>query len=354
MQFKTFCAANSGDGFISFFDTLTNEKKYAVYYIKGGPGSGKSTLLKQIASRAENAELIYCSGDPFSLDAVVLPDQKAVIMDATAPHSYEPKFPAVGGNIIDLGEGWAPEKLNKDLIIKLMEEKSEIYDSCYALLGSAKKLFISVFSPMYKHLDYHRLTNIGDRILKQYALWEKRENPAKVEKRFLSAISPDGRITLTETIQKFGKRIIVLEDRWMASGLLLSYLDQKLTQNGIDHINSYHPLCGKDQLHHIIIPERNLSVVTKDGLFPIELEEETVARKIVVQNYFSKEYLEDRKNKLAFYKRILRELINGACENLDLARNLHLKIEKEYALGTDFQATEPLKKKLMNKLFADY
>lgn len=354
MQFKSFCAANSGDGFISFFDTLTDEKECSVYYIKGGPGSGKSTLLKRIASNAENAELIYCSGDPCSLDAVILPEQKAVIMDATAPHSFEPKFPAVGGNLIDLGEGWFPQQLDKKTIIQLVEEKSQIYSGCYALLASAKWIYNGIFQPLLKQLEHTRLLAAGDRILKQYALWDKRNQTAKISKRFLSAISPDGRITLTDTILEFGKHIILLEDRWMASNVLLSYLDYKLTENGIDHINSYHPLCGKDHLHHIIIPDARLAIITKDGLFPIELNEELIARKIVIQNYFSKDYLEDHKNKLAFYKRILRELLSGACEKLTQARAIHMEIEKEYSKGTDFDATEHLKEKLMKNLFSDY
>ena len=98
MQFKSFCAANSGEGFLSFFDTLLDEKNQNVYYIKGGPGSGKSTLLKEIASRADDAELVLCSGDPASLDGVILPEQQAVIIEATVPHSHEPRYPGVGGN----------------------------------------------------------------------------------------------------------------------------------------------------------------------------------------------------------------------------------------------------------------
>ena len=55
MQYQSFCAANSGKGFISFFDSILDEKNKMVYYIKGGPGCGKSTLMRRIAEKAENA-----------------------------------------------------------------------------------------------------------------------------------------------------------------------------------------------------------------------------------------------------------------------------------------------------------
>ena len=126
MKFKTFCAANSGDGFISFFDTILNEKRSRVYYIKGGPGCGKSTFMNAIANQASDAELIYCSGDPSSLDGVILPKQNSIIIDATKPHSFEPKYPGVGGNIIDLGEGWDSDKMNSERIISLCDQKSNL------------------------------------------------------------------------------------------------------------------------------------------------------------------------------------------------------------------------------------
>ena len=160
MKFKTFCAANSGDGFISFFDTLLDEKNRNIYYIKGGPGCGKSTLMKQIAEKAEDAEMIYCSGDPASLDGVVLPKEKAVIIDATAPHSHEPRYPGIGGNLIDLGIGWDPQKMNKARIIELSDRKKTIYNECYSLLKSAKSIHAGVFGTLTKNTSLNKIYNL--------------------------------------------------------------------------------------------------------------------------------------------------------------------------------------------------
>lgn len=90
-----FLGANSPCGFYSLYDELIDpETAQAVYILKGGPGCGKSTFLRRVASAAEAAghpvEYIRCSGDPDSLDAVVLPDQKTALVDGTAPHGTAP------------------------------------------------------------------------------------------------------------------------------------------------------------------------------------------------------------------------------------------------------------------------
>ncbi|MBQ8894064.1 MAG: hypothetical protein IJ043_06595 [Clostridia bacterium] len=353
MKYSSFCAANSGEGFISFFDTILDEKKHKVYYIKGGPGSGKSTLLKEISAKAENAELIYCSGDPASLDGVILPDQNAVIIDATSPHSHEPQYPAVGGNMIDLGEGWTPAKMDQQAIIELSDQKKEIYKSCYSLLKSAASIHTGVFFPINKYFSISKAQALIDKILRQNALWEKREQPAQVQYRFLSGISPEGRITLTDSFEKLGKNAVILDDRWMISNFFLQLLDAKLTENGIAHINSYHPLLGKSILHHMIIPDANLSIVTKDGIFQSDVADESIIKRISIQSMVDKSFIEENKNKLAFIKRLEREILNLACSKLEDARNIHMRIEQEYAKGTDFNATAALKQNLINNLFSE-
>ena len=48
MEEKYFAAANSGEGFVSYFGEVFGEQNFEhVYIIKGGPGTGKSYLLKE-------------------------------------------------------------------------------------------------------------------------------------------------------------------------------------------------------------------------------------------------------------------------------------------------------------------
>ena len=72
-----FAAANSRDGFVSFYGSIfgsENIKKR--YLIKGGPGTGKSTFIRRVAGRAEaegySVEYYRCSSDPDSLDGALI------------------------------------------------------------------------------------------------------------------------------------------------------------------------------------------------------------------------------------------------------------------------------------------
>lgn len=90
-QIRYFLGANSPSGFYSLYDQLIDlETARSVYLLKGGPGCGKSSLMRRVARHAEAAgcavEYIICSGDPDSLDAIVIPELSAALVDATAPH----------------------------------------------------------------------------------------------------------------------------------------------------------------------------------------------------------------------------------------------------------------------------
>ena len=91
-----FLGANSPAGFYSLYDQmLPPEQARAIYILKGGPGCGKSTLMRKIGAWAEEAglrpEYILCSGDPDSLDAVILPDRRVAVVDGTAPQGVVPE-----------------------------------------------------------------------------------------------------------------------------------------------------------------------------------------------------------------------------------------------------------------------
>lgn len=95
-QIHYFLGANSPTGFYSLYDHLLPcEGARCIYIIKGGPGCGKSTLMRRVAQAAQAAgepvEYILCSGDPGSLDAVLLPRQQVALVDGTAPHVWRTK-----------------------------------------------------------------------------------------------------------------------------------------------------------------------------------------------------------------------------------------------------------------------
>ena len=113
-----FVASNSANGFCSYYEECFGDAKISrVYVIKGGPGTGKSRFMRDVSdyavTRGWERHMIYCSSDADSLDGVILKRGTVSIamLDGTAPHVYEPKFPGVREELINLGAFWNTERL---------------------------------------------------------------------------------------------------------------------------------------------------------------------------------------------------------------------------------------------------
>ena len=90
-----FVGANSGEGFQNLFHEMVDlEDTYDFMVLKGGPGVGKNTFMREIGRVMEQAgtpvEYLWCSGDPDSLDGVVLPELRCAVADGTSPHGTAP------------------------------------------------------------------------------------------------------------------------------------------------------------------------------------------------------------------------------------------------------------------------
>lgn len=137
-----FAGANTEKGFVSIFDRVLAEAD-RLYIIKGTSGCGKSTFMKTIASEAEErglaAHRVYCSGDPDSLDAVIVPELRIAAADGTAPHVLEPKNPVLRERLIDLGAFIDEKPLlpHGDELAAITAQKAFHYGAAYRLLGAA-------------------------------------------------------------------------------------------------------------------------------------------------------------------------------------------------------------------------
>ena len=103
-----FLGANSGSGFQNLFSEIMDpETAFDIMILKGGPGVGKNTFMREIGRTMEQAgadvEYLWCSGDPDSLDGVVIPALRCAVCDGTSPHAVEPKYPAAVDRYVDLG-----------------------------------------------------------------------------------------------------------------------------------------------------------------------------------------------------------------------------------------------------------
>ena len=90
-----FAGANSGNGFQNLFSQIVNlDNTYDFQILKGGPGVGKNTYMRELGRCMEESgtavEYLWCSGDPDSLDGLVLPELHCAVADGTFPHAAAP------------------------------------------------------------------------------------------------------------------------------------------------------------------------------------------------------------------------------------------------------------------------
>ena len=102
---RYFLGANTGKGFVSLYDEFCKpESGNFLYVIKGGPGCGKSSFMKKIGKAAEDAgldvEYVICSGDPDSLDGVLIPAWHVGYADGTQPAHSRRRAPRCLGRIL--------------------------------------------------------------------------------------------------------------------------------------------------------------------------------------------------------------------------------------------------------------
>ena len=354
-NFMSFLGANTPQGFVSFFDELYNPyESCRPYIIKGGPGTGKSTLMKMIDEESQKqgftTEKIYCSSDPESLDGIIVPELGVCAADGTSPHTLEPKFPGACENIINTGDFWDKDKLylRGDEIRALTLENSIHHRRSSKYLSAAGSINEENLRLSSKYINSDKIDNFAFRFVRRELPKKKSSQPGKKKKRFISAITPKGRIFLDEGVKAFAYRIIGIDDEYTAaSGELCERIGEKALRNGYDVIFCHCPMKPKLQCEHIIIPEKRLALVTLRSSHKTEIEFD----RIIHAKRFLHEGIDEHMTYLRFNRRLVRELTDEAISALKEAKQTHDKLEKIYTDAMDFQSLNKYCNKLCAEIF---
>ncbi len=350
MDNKFFLAANSADGFYSVFDKCFDAKKdWLCYIIKGGPGTGKSSFMKKLYSSAKErgipAILCMCSSDPESLDAVIFPTLKKVIMDGTAPHTVDPKFPAVCEQIINMGEFWDAKKIaeHKDTVIALTEKNSAYHKIASGYIKAAGKAAKNNFSISLSATDIEKCVGFAVKIAEKNIPASKSTGYLWV--RFLGGITPKGIIHYTDDTSR---KVLIRDEYGAASSVILSVLSDIAVSRGYETIVIKNELLPKLITDAVIIPELDLAFCRETS----KIKYDDNAKRIHSSRFTDSLYLKENKQKLAFNKKVCKELLLSAVETLKAAKTTHDELEKYYSANMDFTALEKYYTEFENKFFA--
>ncbi len=353
---KYFLAANACGGFYSEFSgSYSANDHWKAYIIKGGPGTGKSTLMKKAAARAAEKgipfELFPCSSDPTSLDGVAFPTKKVIILDGTAPHVVEPKYPALCEQIINMGDFWDEKKLcgrEKDLI-ELTDINKAYHKKASQYITVAGQIMKYNFGVSLSAADIDKAYRFGCSLAKQHI--PKKGGAGRESIRFLSGYTPEGFVFYGNTINSVAKKQIVVSDKYGAvSSIIFSSVRDYAKQNGHKIITVKSCLLPDDIIDHIIIPDLSLAFCREAPDMPIDSTE----RRIHARRFVSNEVMAKNRQKLNFNRRITKELLIKACENLKAAKAIHDQMEKYYIDIMDFESLNTYTDKITDKIFCDF
>ncbi len=339
-----FAAANSGRGFVSFYDGVFDRPELSRRYIlKGGPGTGKSGFMRRIAACAEErgrgVRYYRCSSDPDSLDGIVVDDRLAVL-DGTAPHAVEPKFPGARDELVNLGAFWDSEALlaRYGEIEALDKQKSACYAKAYRYLSAATEL-----------------EELNGEIVRPYVLWDKMRAAAHRILRSLpegegfdllpglqSAIGMRGRVRL-DSYERMAGCLYAVDDCYGIGAMFLSCLIDEAMKKRQPISVSYEPL----------MPDR------PDGVFLRSLGDcflcgasgETLPDgRIRMRRFLNPDFPPDSKARIRMNRRLSEAMILEAETTLSEAGRVHGRLEEIYGACMDFSLLDTFTKEFCQRI----
>lgn len=350
-ELKYFLAANSAEGFVSAFNKCYEANNgWRAYIIKGGPGTGKSSFMKKIAEKArqenEKYELFPCSSDPNSLDAVILPEKKVVILDGTSPHTVDPVYPGVCEEILNFGEFWKTELLlyNAKEIIKLTDKNKSLHRSASRYLQAAGSLLTDNLKTIALSTDKAKTSAFAKKLCKRYI--PKGIGIGYEWERFLEGITPQGIVSFSDTVLSSCQNTVIIEDAFgSVSNIIMNRIREYALSNGYDIISIKNALLPLTLLDGVIIPELSLCFIRESGSFKIN----SPIRRIHARRFISDKALS--RKRLKFNKKAIASLLSSATKTLSLAKSVHDELESLYIKAMDFDSLSRFADEFSQKLF---
>jgi hypothetical protein len=334
-----FLGANTPGGFYSYYnDWLDLSRVRRFYIIKGTPGNGKSSFMRRVAKklgeRGFGCESILCSADPSSLDGVYFPTLGVAFADGVPPHVLEPKYPLAVECYLPLtqfaDDGAVAEK--RGAVTRLRDGITLDYARLSRVLSAVKNL-----------QDEQRLTaavpetagTIRRRAHGVISREIRKGTGGLLHKRFLDALTPDGVITLWDTVGALADRVYELKDRWRMAHIMLEPILEAALAAGQDVYVCYDTYSPSSRIKHLILPGLRLAFVSSE--YPGK-----PFRRIRLDAAVPKEVIERHRLRLRFLRKTERCLTEDAQGILEGITDKHRRLEDVYNPHVDFAGVKAL------------
>lgn len=345
-----FAASNSIRGFVSYYEEIFNAARVRrVYAVKGGPGTGKSRFLRDVAEYAEDlgwsCEFVYCSSDPTSLDGVILTGHKRegiALLDATAPHVFEPSCPGAREEIVNLGVFWDADALilHRTEIESLNEKKREAYRSAYRYLAG--------LGEMDRERDATVAPYVQKKKIRAYAEYLMRGIPYGKEyvptPALMHSVGMRGEVGF-DTYFADAAKIYVIDDCRGSAKYLMAELGEICAEKRLSVRISHDPV-EPENIDGIFLCESGVAFCVCRGDAC-----EKRKRRIRMGRFVNTAAMKADRLRLNYAERMRRAMYTGALEALERVAEMHFRLEEIYVGAMDFAAKEAFTKDFCHALF---
>ncbi|GGH87029.1 energy-coupling factor transporter ATP-binding protein EcfA2 [Pullulanibacillus pueri] len=351
-----YAGSNSSLGFYSLFDDVLKGLNH-LYILKGGPGTGKSTLIKNAGALFEDKGLevdyIHCSSDVDSLDGVIVPKLSVGIVDGTAPHIVDPKYPGVIDKIVDLGNFRDDAKLllHKEEIIQLTNDISTAFSNAYQSFAESKRIHDELEDIYIEALDFEKANQVTEELRERFFSTENEGGkPGKRAVYFFGANTPSGPVHYYDNLtQNCTKRVILKGRAGSGKSTLLKKLARAAQDAGYD-VDIYYCSFDPNSVDMIIVPE--LQVAIFDGTAPHEMEPTRQGDEVVdlFERCMDTRVESDKKVEIERVESGYKTQMQEGIRHLKQAKALHDKLEAFYVEAMDFTAVKQKQEALIEEI----
>ncbi|WP_226037053.1 PRK06851 family protein [Aquibacillus saliphilus] len=341
-----FCGGNTAKGFYGLYESNMQGLE-TIYLLKGGPGTGKSTLIKRVANewgeKGYHLELIHCSTDNDSLEALIIPELKFGVFDSTSPHVLEPTAPGAIEQYVNLGSAWDIAKLKdkRQEIINYQQSIQEIYQKSYASFKNGLQIHDDLEEIYIREMDFAKANQVTVDLIDQIFVGKRSSGQEQITRhRFFGASTPDGVVDFIPNITEgLLKRYFIKGRAGTGKSTLLKKVATAGEERGFD-VEMYHCGFDPDSIDMVIIRELGVSVFDSTDpheYFPDRHGDEIVDlyQKTVTPGTDEK-YQAEITDVTKRYKQRMKEGILYLQE----AKSLHDQLEKIYVDAVNFSVID--------------
>lgn len=330
-----FLGANASRGFVSLYEEYIGSLQLRrLFIIKGSAGCGKSSLMKALADRAagrgEDTVRILCSGDPDSLDGLVLPERGAAFFDGTSPHVLEPALTGQKGFYLDLSRFYRSPAEGLEVWDAAYREH---YRKAYRYLAAVGDLSgVTRICEETRAAIRRRAEALAARIL------GRGRGEGGCRRFFTDAFTHRGAVSLEESRRTLAPRLISLTGGPLRADLFLQTFLRAAGEKGRSVILCPDPL-EEGRIAHLLLPELGLGLTTGSGDRRIHLEKLGPAP------------TEAEKEEARELERLRSTLLDFARGELAMAKADHDRLEAAVRPHIDFAGLSAWSEELSRRVF---